>query len=196
MFLNKARFKKLVKSAFNTCGLTVGQIYGGLVISGNIWTTWTEEGYVPNWVKAAVMEYTGELPKQGCVFKAKKDAPIQYEIAKNLYYDLPSRFLEARHPFVVTPIVYDESWNQYRFLQNKSTKELIAVDTNLYDVLDMAELGDENRPTGPSSASLSGDSLIWKNEHSALAIYKLNISGDSLDVMNLLKTYSFEEEWV
>ncbi len=82
MFLNKTQFKKWVKDAFKGGGLTVGRVYGGLVICGGTWTIWTEEGYVPNWVKATVMEYAGELPKAGYVFKAKKDNPVQYEIAR------------------------------------------------------------------------------------------------------------------
>lgn len=194
MFLNKTRFKKLVKDAYNRGGLRVGQIYGGLVICGGYWITWTEEGYVPNWVKAALMEYAGELPKEGYLFKAKKDDPVQYEISENEMLNLPEIFMKAKVPFTVTPIVYDEKWKQYRFLQNDITKDIIAVNTYLYDVLDMKELGEENRPMGPCSIGNSGEMLIWKNEHSALVMYKTDITDKNITVMGLLSEYAFDKE--
>lgn len=194
MFLNKTRLKKWVKDAYNRSGLIVGRVYGGLVVSGGTWITWTMDGYVPNWAKAAVMEYTGELPKPGCVFKAKKDEPIQYEIAENDLLNLPEVYQKAKVPFIVTPIVYDDKWNEYRFVQNRDLSTIYAVSTYLYDVLDLRELGEESRPTGPVATSDSGDMLLWKNEQSALAIFKMNISSDTVGVMDILETYSFKEE--
>lgn len=194
MFLNKTRFKKLVKDAFNGGGLQVGQIYGGLVINGGYWVTWTEDGYVPNWVKAALMEYTGELPKEGYLFKAKKDNPVQYEISENEMLNLPEMFMKAKVPFTVTPIVYDEKWKQYRFLQNDITNDIIAVNTYLYDVLDMKELGEENRPMGPCSTWNDGEMLLWKNEHSAFALFKMNITEQNIKIMGLLSQHDFGEE--
>ena len=114
MFLNKTMFKKWIKNAFNHGGLTVGYLYDGLVIAGNPWVVWIREDDIPNWVKAAVMEYTGELPKYGCVFKAEKDSAIQYEISENEYFNLPERFMEAKTPFTVTPVIYAANWNHYR----------------------------------------------------------------------------------
>lgn len=45
---------------------------------------------------------------------AKKDNPVQYEIAENKYLDLPSMFMDAKVPFLVTPIIYDESWKKFQ----------------------------------------------------------------------------------
>lgn len=194
MFLNKTRFKKWVKEAFQRGGLVVGKIYDGLVIAGNNWVVWTREGDEPNWVKAAVMEYTGELPLSGHMFRAKNEEPLQYEIPENEYLNLPERFMEATVPFTETPMIYDDGLKQFRFLQNSRTKEIIAVSTYLYDVLDMRELGEESRPSGPSAVSDEGSILIWKNENSALAFGKIDISEKSLPVMNLLSNLSFDKE--
>lgn len=60
MFLNKAKFKKMMKEAYNRGGLKVGRIYDGLVLSSDTWISWTRDGDVPNWLKGAVMELTGE----------------------------------------------------------------------------------------------------------------------------------------
>lgn len=194
MFLNKTKFKKWAKDAYNRGGLYIGQIYGGLVVSGGIWSIWTEEGYVPNWVKAVLMEHSGELPQKGHLFKAKNGEPIQYEVAENDYLNLPEMYFKAKVPFTVTPIVYEKMGVKYRFVQNDNTNALIAVSTYLFDILDMKELEEENRPTGPCSTNNQGNFLLWKNEHSALLIGKMDISGNGLEIMNLLSTYSFEKE--
>lgn len=194
MFLNKTMFKKWIKNAFNHGGLTVGYIYDGLVISGSAWVVWADEGFIPNWVKAAVMEYTGELPKLGCVFKAEKDSPIQYEISENAFLNLPERFMEAKIPFTVTPVIYAANWDSYRMMQCRQTNSLIAVSENLYGVIDLKELEDESIPMGPASRNEQGEILIWKNQHSALAVCSSKLGDDGNRVIEALKRIDFRKE--
>ena len=173
MFLNKTKLKQLIKSSFRWEGLTVGRIYGGLVVAGGTWITWTEDGYIPNWLKAAVMEYTGELPKQGCVFKAKKDEPIQYEIADNDFYDLPEMKRKCRFAYTVTPVVIKDQHSQ---------------------IIDLSELGDENAPSGPASVSESGGILLYKNEHSAYAFTPLDgVRDDVREIMDAVFAIDFSK---
>lgn len=196
MFLNKTRFKKMLKNAYNYGGLTVGRVYNGLVLSGNGWTVWTEEGYVPNWLKAAIMELTGELPRAECVFTAQKGEVLQFEIAENEYLDLPARFLEARIPFTVTPIGYSTNLTEYRMLQNKKTGRIIAFPSCFYDTLDFSELDkEETAPTGPSSRSEDADMMFWKNEHSAVAFHTAK-TGDTFctRTMELIKDINWGEK--
>lgn len=193
MFVNKTKFKRMIKEAYNGSGLTVGMIYEGLVIWSGQWATWTKEGYVPNWVKAAVMEYTGELPERGNVFQAKKEHPLQYEISENKYFDLPTIFQKSKCPFNATPMIYDEGWKQYRFLQNNRTKDIVAVNMALYDVLDMKELEQESHPYGPCAESDEGNVLLWRNENSVLAMRKSQITSENIPAMDLLKQYDFEK---
>ena len=170
MFLNKTRFKKLLKSAYTHGGLTVGRVYEGLVLAGNGWVSWTEEGYVPNWLKAAVIEYTGELPKAGYVFRAQKDEVLQYEMPENDRLDLPGCFTIAKEPYEITPITYNTSLVDYRMLQNRKDGGLIIFPEYFYETLDFSELDkDEFAPTGPSAYSLDPEMLYWKNEHAAVA---------------------------
>lgn len=194
MFLNKTMFKKWIKDAFNHGGLTVGYIYDGLVMSGSTWVVWVDEGSIPNWVKAAVMEYTGELPKIGCVFKAEKNSPIQYEISENAYLDLPERFMEAKLPFIVTPVVFDTNWSAYRILQSKKTGSLIALSESLYRIIDLKELEDESAPMGPSARNEQGDLLIWKNQNSALAVCSSKLGDDGNRVLEALESIDFRKE--
>lgn len=194
MFLNKTMFKKWIKDAFNHGGLTVGYIYDGLVMSGSTWVVWVDEGSIPNWVKAAVMEYTGELPKLGCVFKAEKDSPIQYEISENAFLNLPERFMEAKTPFTVTPVVYAANWNSYRIMQCRHTNRLIAVSEDLYGIIDLKDLENESAPIGPSARNEQGDIMLWKNDSSALAICSSKLGDDGNRVLDALERIDFRKE--
>ena len=193
MFLNKTMFKKWIKNSFHHSGLVVGRIYGGLVLSGHNWVTWTEEGSVPNWLKAAIMEHVGELPGQGQVFKAKNDEVQQYEISENPFLNLPERYKEAKMPFVVTPIIYNTKWKNFRLIQCRASGELIPIPSAFYDIIDIKEIGSDGYPMGPSSRDDNGEVLIWKNETSALAVSRVEISVQSLPVLDLLKGLDFEE---
>ena len=195
MFLNKTMLKKMIKSSFKWEGLVVGRIYGGLVVAGGTWITWTEEGYIPNWLKAAVMEYTGELPKQGCVFKAKKNEPIQYEIADNQLYDLPEMKKRCRYSFTVTPVVVRDQFSSVRLFQQNSSKGMLAVPETFFEMIDLSELGEENAPTGPASISASGEILFYKNEHSAYAFMPPCGTQDKVTkIMDTVSTIDFSEE--
>jgi len=194
MFLNKTMLKKFIKSSFKWEGLTVGRIYGGLVVAGGTWITWTEEGYIPNWLKAVVMEHTGELPKQGYVFKAKKGEPIQYEIADNELYDLPSMNARCSQACTVTPVIIDKKGQGVqRILQQNGTLRMLTVSEERYKVIDLSELGEEHAPSGPAM-SVDGI-LIYKNEHSAYAFTPLdNMYGAAEKIARHVEMIDFSEE--
>lgn len=194
MFLNKTMFKKWIKNAYGHQGLTVGRIYGGLVVSGVNWIVWTRDGYIPNWLKAAIIEYAGELPKEGTVFQAKKDEVPQYEMSENPYLNLPERFREANVPFQVLPIIYDTKWSRYRLVQCRSSGEIIPLPSGYYDIIDVREIeGSESYPVGPASRDERGGILIWKNEISALAVTRGEMSESGFPVLKALRGLEYEE---
>lgn len=179
MFLNKTLLKKFIKSSFKWEGLTVGRVYGGLVVAGGTWISWTQEGYIPNWLKAAVMEYTGELPREGCMFKARKDEPIQYEIAENELYDLPGMRSRCGYAYTVTPVVISNGYGtDVRILQQNRTMQMLAASEDSCRLIDLSELGEENAPAGPASVTADGRLLLYKNEHSAYAFTALDGTRD------------------
>ena len=192
MFLNKTRLKAMIKSAYKWEGLFVGRIYGGLVVAGGPWVTWTEDGYVPNWLKAAVMEHTGELPGPETAILAKKNEPVQYEVTDCPAYNLPQMRKECTQAWTVTPVVSRGQYSEIRFLQKTGHPDLIkAMAESFYGVIDFSELGEESRPSGPASVSENGF-LVWKNEHSAYACLPLDGVGDGdRRIMDALKTVDF-----
>jgi hypothetical protein len=194
MFLNKTLFKKFMKASFRREGLKVGMLSGGLVIAGNAWCIWTEEGYVPNWLKAAIVELAGTLPEQEQIFKVKKDEPIQYEIPDE-NYDLPERFRENRTVYKVTPIVITGSYYDIRLLQNNLTTEMIHVPEDFIKVVDLSELEGENAPAGPCAYDRSAPMLIYKNEHSAYGFTRIHVNKNLVwQITEAVSGIDFEEE--
>lgn len=190
MFLNKTKFKKMMKEAYNGGGLKVGRIYDGLVISSGTWISWTREGDIPNWLKGAVMELTGELPEEGDLFQASYSDGIQYQIKENPIYDLPSRFRESHFAFTDTKVTREG----IRFFQNKQDMGIIAVNEKFASLIDLKELQGENPPMGPVSDIGKGDFLIYKNEESAFCFGRLSVSNSqTMEVMNVLGSISFNE---
>lgn len=195
MFLNKTLLKKTIKHSFRWEGLTVGRICGGFVVAGGTWVTWTEDGYIPNWLKAAVMEFTGELPQQERVFRAKKNEPIQYEIADDTIYDLPSLFQRSRFAYAVTPVVVKGKFGEIRILQQNSTLNPLGIQEKFYEMIDLNELGEENAPAGPSSMNAEGSIMIYKNEHSAYAFCPVDGTTNVVrKVMGQIGMIDFNEE--
>ena len=195
MFLNKTLFKKMIKQSFQWGGLTVGCVYGGFVVAGGTWVTWTKDGYVPNWLKAVVMEFTGELPQQECAFKAKKDEPLQYEVADNFIYDLPGLYRQSRIAYTVTPVVVKGKYNEVRLLKQNHEMRMIGINEEFYKAIDLNELGDQDAPTGPSSTGPNEGLLIYKNEFSAYAFMPLDGVDDVTRViMDRMDTMDFSKE--
>lgn len=194
MFLNKTMFKKWIKHAYSYQGLVVGRIYGGLVVSGANWVSWTRDGYVPNWLKAAIIEYAGELPKEGTAFRAKKDEVPQYEISENPYLNLPECFRGAKVPFQVIPVIYDTKWSRYRLVQCRSSGEIIPLPSDYYDIIDVREIDEsESWPVGPAARDERGSILIWKSEVSALAVARGEMSESGFPVLKALRGLEYEE---
>lgn len=178
MFLNKTVFKKWIKEAYNHGALRVGRIFDGFVLSGSYWTVWAVEDDMPNWIKAAVIEYAGSLPEQGEFVQMQKNEPTQHIFADDMY-DLPKRFLEANVAYTVTPVVCGGKYNTYRLLQEKEGHGIITLMEDVYSVIDFSNLGKsdknpngilENRPAGPAAVKHDAEMVYWKNEQSAIAL--------------------------
>lgn len=191
MFLNKTKFKKMMKEAFNNQGLIIGAVYGGIILSSGYWVTWTNAGSVPNWLKGYIVELAGEMPEAEEIFKAQKNELLQHEIKNNAFYDLPNRFRDSHHVFIDTHISV-EGW---RLLQNKTSSNIIIAAEHMFEVVDLSELGGENPPMGPVSCNGDGGFLIYKNEYSAYAFTKGGTSDKStLEVMKCLENIDFGKE--
>ena len=65
MFLHTPTFKKLLKASWKNGGITVGRLDSlSLFVAGDYWVTWFDYTSIPNRIRAAIIEYAGELPER------------------------------------------------------------------------------------------------------------------------------------
>ncbi len=164
MFISTAGFKKLVKLAYNTGGLTVGATDEEYLFQGNTWVMRIGKDCLPNKEKAAVVELVGELPAAGEVFKAVKKHPIQYLVKGNPVWDIGSQFLEAKEQFNVTKAIFEIDECLVRVLQNKQNNLCIPINEAFTGIISIDAIDKENEsmPEGPVRRK-EGDIMYWKN---------------------------------
>lgn len=181
MFLNKTVFKKWVKEAYNGDGLKVGMVFDGFVLAGNFWCVWIDGMDTPNWVKALVIEHVGRLPEEDELFEARKGEPGR-GLALEDFLNLPARFLEAKDPYVVTPVTCGGGNAAVRFLQNRQTKGIRLLREDYYRVIDFSNLNEdgryENSPVGPSAINTDPYKYYWENERCALVLCGLIMNNE------------------
>ena len=198
MFLHMPTFKKLLKSAFRRDRLRVGNLDGGLLIHGGTFAVWLQNDMVPNKVKAAVMELTGELPEEGKLFKATKDGN-QYEIPENPEWDIHRGLKEANKRYVVTPVVLnDNRYDTFRFLQQTVAGPIRVIKEDFISLIDLAEIDynhGEDTPAGPYGRE-DGYQFFWATDFCILTVCETRLyRGISRKLQLSLGTVDFENTY-
>lgn len=194
MFINKTVFKKLLKEAYNSNCLKIGNVYGGIVIYAGCWAIQCREGRMPNWFKAIVIELIGEFPDEGIVMKYGKGGLPQQTFAENEEYDLRALYRAAKTPYTVTPMVFDHGCAALRFMQNNETKEIVALSEGLYRMIDFSNTEtDESCPVGPS-CDQHGHGFFWMNENCVLELCGIKIcDAKTIEIAERLGEINFKE---
>ncbi len=168
MFINTTAFKKLIKNAYSTSGLTVGADEEEYFFEGGIWVIRVDKNFLPNKEKAAVIELTGELPAAGEVFKAVKKQANQYLVNNNPVWDIQTQFKEADLKFNVTKAVYETDDQTVRVLQYEKDNTCIAVSEVFIGLIDIKAMdgAEETMIEGPAAR---GRILYWGNNIMTMA---------------------------
>ena len=198
MFLHMPTFKKLMKSAVRRDCLRVGNLDGGLLVHGGTFAVWSQNDMIPNKVKAAVMELTGELPAAGELFKATKGGN-QYEIPENPEWDIRRGLKEANKRYVVTPVVLNDSrYDTFRFLQQANGGSIRVIKEEFISLIDLAETDynhGEGTPAGPFGKE-DGCQFFWATDFCILAVGEVRLyRGISRKVQLSLGAVDFENDY-
>lgn len=181
-----------MKDAYKT-KLIIGNLSGGTLITSGYWAVWLDNEYIPNKVKAAIMELAGELPAEGTIFEISKGM-----VAPQIVMDatpirrLLSEVKEADHKLVTTPVILHNS-RFMRLLQSTCTKEMVAINEEFHLMIDKTQINYdiEGEPTGPCCSNTIS-SILWYNSICIVLIYPILIRDSA--VLENLKTVNFEEE--
>lgn len=199
MFLKKSMFKNLLKRSWEGIGLTVGNDGEGIYMIGPYWTIWLERGWMSNKIKSIIIEYAGELPKEGEVFKCWKNQDNQYEM-EQVY---PQEFYNPEGlnvEFIDTGVSVEDYNGEYRIFQNQNTQESIMIARNIASMVDndSREDGEEwvRNPHGRIWTGKKTIELFWQNEACTLGCMQIAAEEDSKGamIMELLRAYDFEKE--
>lgn len=179
MFLKLNIFKKILKKAWNGCGLFIGCKDGYVYMSGGWWCVRILKDGLDKKEKASLIELVGEIPVEGESFKAFKDAGNQYEVGsleslENLMA------VDYKVPVNMTRLIYQIKDKKYRVFQEPGQYKCIFVNEMVCELVDKQSINvlEETLPEGPF-ISKAGNALYWENNVMSLVMGKIKIEEES-----------------
>ena len=162
MFINITEFKKLLKAAYKGSGLIVGNLDGGLIVTNvaGLWGVRVDCDFLPNKLKAALIELIGDLPEDGEVCSYQTDC-VQTE-ADLGRFDYLGRWKQAKDYAVQTPFILTTKWNEFVMMQVHSSMELRPIARLYVDLISTKDLDHQNESM-PGNPSYARGTLYWKN---------------------------------
>lgn len=163
MFLNITEFKKFLKAAYKGSGLIVGILDGNLVLTKNerTWGVQVEGEYIPNKLKAALVELIGDLPKEGEVLNYTQDgAQTEMDLGDFNFYDM---WMRASDYAANTPFVLKSDYGEYALMQVHSTMEMRPIRRSFLNIISAKDL-DYSVEEMPGRPSYRNGTLYWKND--------------------------------
>ena len=163
MFLNITEFKKFLKLAYKGSGLIVGSIDEHLVLmnASGTWGIQITDGFIPNKLKAAMVELIGDLPEKGEVLNYQPEG-IQSEMDLS-QFDFYVKWKQARDYAVQTPFILRYAHTEYILLQIHSTMELRPINRVFTDLISIKDL-DHAVESMPGRPCYLDSVLYWKND--------------------------------
>lgn len=131
MIFKIAALQKLMDAAYKSGRLIIGrdeyreQGRMGYYISDSLtWTVWNDEKLMPNSLKAAIVNFLGDLPEYGEEYEVGKDKKGQKQSRiQSDIYRLPKRMDKKGTCWTTTPIHINRGSVDYTVLQDENSLE-------------------------------------------------------------------------
>ena len=194
MFFNSVVFKKLIKQAWKSGGLTVGHDGEAeeYFLQGGYWIIRIKDDAIPNKDKAALIELIGDFPAEGEVFKAIAGVGNQYEIPFNDVWNIGRQWELAKTEYHKTNIMMYQKESLCRVLQEEESGKCVLLNEIFIDLIDITAMDKqkESEPIGPIAIGKEGTMLYWKNQLCMLAacIRQPNEKNYELKLMDAIAT--------
>jgi hypothetical protein len=194
MFVNLTKLTKLTKEA-HKFELIIADIDDHTIITSRQWLVSIGNEFVPNKVKALIMELAGFLPPADTVYKIGKD--IEAENITSTCLTTITRLIKnaelSNIKFSVTPVI-DDRYAPVRLLQNTQTSQIAAIPENQYQMIDKncIDYEIEGEPTGPCSNVNTGP-LYWFNSIGLVMIAASNLAASN-PLLKALTAVDFSED--
>ncbi len=144
MFLKPQILKRLMKKAYKSSGLVIGNTGTQYFLQGGSWRFLCNKEYVPKTILAQIIELAGELPDKGECFSANKDGnqmemnPMEVEVPNG-----------AEEIEISDLILLGKSGNPQRVLQFKMTGHIYLVNDTYIQMIDKNECDFDDGETAP-----------------------------------------------
>lgn len=168
MFLNMNILKKLMKQAYKSGGLYVGQTEDRYYIAGLYWEMDIVKGMIPKQIVAQIFELIGEMPELGTTFRATKD---ELEIEHN------GREVETREYDVETEvtdfILIHADGTEQRVVRDKKYQKLHVVNDVFIVIADNSEIdkGAGETPVEDTPLCDPAYGILWENNAARFRAY-------------------------
>lgn len=192
MFLDTSGFKKLIKEAWKRSRLYLSKKGGSLLITDGTWCLLSDMDMIPNKIKGAIIELTGELPQDGESFRSGKEGnqcsftqTLPWEAMRSLN-DTAEEAIRAEQ----TQILIDEGYTISRILKYRT--DSFCIQKQFTDLITCEELieGKETPPQGPYTTGKELKGVWWTNLTGVFLVYEFqNNKGWCKDLLDYCTTH-------
>jgi len=197
MFLNTAGFKRLLKEAWRTSGLTVWNNDGVIHIFGTYWKLIADYKNITPAIKAAVIELVDEFPDTGEAYTARKDEGQQLIMPETVSHLFAHTGNEETQK--LTRLTYQLNGRMYRIIQSEATAKCRLISENIVKALSSDAIEeDEDAPFG-ATTKLDNGVLMWRNTKMVFLAFMVMESdetreraGELLDTLSALNNDAIE----
>lgn len=181
MFINKTKFKKLVKDTYSGGGLLVGQTESGiLIVGGEGWQLEIDKEYMCKEHLAAIIECTGYIPEKGEAIKFikhKDGCEEQETMIETAYQDLLSEWAErandkgCQYSFTRLILASDNGY-QWVMQNNTCAQEKCFMYNHIAMMVDRTLVDTEAGEEFPVFASRSNDCFMFFGNNTMVLMVK------------------------
>lgn len=168
MFLNIAKFKKLLKEAYEGKGLRVGRPGASwYCIQGAYWSMEVPVDYMKKEAKAALVELIGDLPAAGQGFTYMKKMETQSTMADTLWTDL-WREAETGRPAEITRITVTTDGGPKTLIQDDNLEHIAMIRDTFLDCMDPEK---KDKEESYMKIVMAGDNVIFTSDQMAVKYF-------------------------
>ena len=186
MFIKPSKFEKLIKTAYKSGRLHVGNDGINFLAAGAGWSLAMEEELMPKELKAAVIKYVGRMPAKDEYFLALDDGD-QAEVAGAFF--IGEEDTKKFHYAEATHLAYIKGSVTYNIFQSASEKYDFVISADLINIIDESEIDDIDGELGISGPYLdrAGRQMIVENDRMQLRLFIPEPDDDIEALLDFLK---------
>lgn len=191
MFLNISEVTKEIKRYYKSFGIKIGDIRDGIILFSGNWLIWMDREYVPNKVKACIVELMGKLPEEGIIYDVMKDCSEPQVFEQSIIEPYLLLRNKIAHKLITTPIIFDKR-GSVRFLQSIDTGKLTGISEKFLKMIDASAIDHaiESDPTGPCYANSPEEGLMWYNDWGFVLIMPVHVK--EIGLLTALEALDFD----